>query len=306
MRKIGFRGARREKRLVLMIGTVDMKTSEDTVISALPTVLFVDDEESVLRAIQRQFSAEPYKLLLATSARNALDMLEKMVVQVVVSDFRMPNMNGAEFLGIIAERWPDTVRIVLSGFADLSSVITAINEGQIYKFICKPWQGAELKETVRTAVEKHRDQTALRQLADEVLAQNERIIASHIKNTLSVSQRNYFLEEATQDLAVYKQAFMKMSTPALLFANSSLLDLNLAADDLFGLGDGACPIELNNHPGLSEISEIAAQSLDKIGKTLDDAPYIILDHGKYLLEVTRLGGKDLYQLTLIVCHATIS
>jgi len=87
------------------------------------TILLIDDEDIVLRTLERHLAAEPYRIITAASARHALDILERTPVQVLVSDFRMPDLDGGELLKIAAERWPDTVRIVLSGYADLPSVI---------------------------------------------------------------------------------------------------------------------------------------------------------------------------------------
>lgn len=117
-------------------------------------ILFVDDEENVLKALKRLFMDEDYEILTANTGPAGLAILEKAPeVQVIISDYRMPEMNGVEFLQQVHKRWPETVRIVLSGFADTASVVSAINEGQIYKFIPKPWNDDDLKVTIAKAVE---------------------------------------------------------------------------------------------------------------------------------------------------------
>lgn len=108
---------------------------------------------------------DDYEILTAISGEDGLAVLaDNSDVQVVVSDFRMPGMNGVEFLRQVCEKYPETVRIVLSGYADTGAVVAAINEGQIYKFVSKPWSDEELRQTVAKAVEAfslHRQNRAL-------------------------------------------------------------------------------------------------------------------------------------------------
>ncbi len=117
-------------------------------------LLCVDDERNVLRAMERIFMDDDYEILTAASGEEGLTLFEENPgIQVVISDYRMPGMNGVEFLRQVFETYPDTVRIVLSGYADTASVVAAINEGQIYKFVAKPWNDEELRQTVAKAVE---------------------------------------------------------------------------------------------------------------------------------------------------------
>ncbi len=117
-------------------------------------LLCVDDERNVLRALERIFMDDDYEIITAGSGEEGLALFgENPDIQVVISDYRMPGMNGVEFLRQICEKHPDTVRIVLSGYADTASVVSAINEGQIYKFVSKPWSDEELRQTVAKAVE---------------------------------------------------------------------------------------------------------------------------------------------------------
>ncbi len=119
-------------------------------------ILLVDDEINVLRSLERTFLDDPYEILTASSAAEGLAVLERGApVQLVISDYRMPEMSGVEFLREVRKQWPDTVRIVLSGYADTGVVIAAINEGEIYKFIPKPWNDDELKVAVKNALERY-------------------------------------------------------------------------------------------------------------------------------------------------------
>lgn len=128
-------------------------------------ILFVDDEPNVLRALHRSFLDENYEILTAQSGPEALDMLaSEMPVQLVISDYRMPGMNGVEFLRKVCARWPETIRIVLSGFADAPAVVSSINEGKIFRFIPKPWDEQELKASIREGVEQFSNVRAIEHL----------------------------------------------------------------------------------------------------------------------------------------------
>ncbi len=118
-------------------------------------ILCVDDEPNVLTALRRLFMDDQYTILTATSAEDGLELLRQNNVQIVISDYRMPHMNGVEFLKEVRTVWPDTVRIVLSGYADAASIVSAVNEGQIYKFVPKPWNDDELKIIIAHAIERY-------------------------------------------------------------------------------------------------------------------------------------------------------
>ncbi len=119
------------------------------------TLLFVDDEEGVLRAMRRIFLDENYQVLTARDAREALQIMESRPVQLVVSDHRMPGMSGAQLLKEIKERWPETIRIMLTGHADVHSIMGAVNEGAVFKFITKPWHDEDLRLTVSLALQQY-------------------------------------------------------------------------------------------------------------------------------------------------------
>lgn len=118
-------------------------------------ILCVDDEQNVLNSLKRLFLDNNYTILTATSGQEGLKILEHEHVQLVISDYRMPAMNGVEFLRKVYKQWPNTVRIVLSGYADTAAIVGAINEGHIYKFIPKPWNDDELKVTLSNALERY-------------------------------------------------------------------------------------------------------------------------------------------------------
>jgi len=115
-------------------------------------VLIVDDEENILSALQRLFRKEEYEILTAQSGEEALETLDRQPVDLIISDLKMPTMNGIEFLAKAREKIPDALRIMLTGHADLKSVIEAIDKGEVYRFLLKPWNNDELKMTIRQAL----------------------------------------------------------------------------------------------------------------------------------------------------------
>lgn len=127
-----------------------------------PTLLLVDDEENILAALRRLLRRDGYRILSATSGTEGLQLLETYPVDVIISDQRMPQMTGVEFLRKAKTSFPDTIRIVLSGYTELQSIIDAVNEGAVYKFLTKPWDDDLLRGHVQEAFRQ-------KKLADENL-----------------------------------------------------------------------------------------------------------------------------------------
>jgi len=150
----------------------------------LPRILVVDDEEAILETMTFTFEGE-YEVFASTDARRALEILdEKAPIAVVLTDQRMPNMSGVEFLAEASRRHPNTVRMVLTGFADLEAILEAINDGHVYAYITKPWEPDHLKQLMKQAVERYR-----------LTVENERLLA-HLR------QANVFLEAVMNELDV--------------------------------------------------------------------------------------------------------
>jgi len=117
-------------------------------------ILFVDDEPNVTNALKHTLRKEKYDILIANSADEALAILGRELVDVVVSDEKMPGMSGSQLLAKVRREYPDTVRIILTGQASLDAAIRAINEGEIYRFLSKPCNGMELAVTIRHALQQ--------------------------------------------------------------------------------------------------------------------------------------------------------
>jgi len=132
-----------------------LETARKTVIGTMdtkPRILLIDDEERVLNALQIVFRGQ-YEVFSATEGSKALDILREQHIHVVISDQRMPEMTGVEFLRHAREISPNTVRILLTGFSDLSAIIDSVNEGEVFRFLNKPWGNRELLSVIGEAGE---------------------------------------------------------------------------------------------------------------------------------------------------------
>ncbi len=180
--------------------------------SPRPRILVVDDEEAILETMTFTFE-DDYEVLTSSSARDALALLEREgPVAVVISDQRMPEMTGVEFLARVFALHPTTVRIILTGFADMDAIIRSINDGHVYAYITKPWEPDQLKQVVRRAVEHH-----------ALAVENERLVGD-------LRGANVFLEAVMDEL----------DTGALAVdANGIVRAANRLAREYLGLGADA-------------------------------------------------------------------
>ena len=136
-------------------GTMNFSGKHNTTTSS--TVLFVDDESNILASLKRTLRREGYVILTANSAAEGFALLAKNPVQLIVSDQRMPEMNGTEFLSRVKSLYPQTVRMVLSGYSEISAVTDAINKGAVYRFMLKPWDDEKLREEILGALRHWRE-----------------------------------------------------------------------------------------------------------------------------------------------------
>ncbi|MBU2226046.1 MAG: response regulator, partial [Gammaproteobacteria bacterium] len=121
--------------------------------SQLPVLLCVDDEPGILKSLQRLFVGQPYQLQLASSGKQALELMATLKIHLIISDMRMPEMNGAEFLAQAAKLQPDCYRMLMTGYADMASTVQAINLGKIHSYVQKPWNNQELLVLVDEGLE---------------------------------------------------------------------------------------------------------------------------------------------------------
>ncbi len=172
-----------------------------------PCLLLVDDEPSVLSALRRLFRTQGYSILQAGTGAEALALLDAHSVDLVLSDMRMPAMDGASLLEAVRRRHPAVVRMLLTGYADIASTVAAINRGEIHRYIAKPWDDADLLLVVREALtrrdlEQHnaRLQALTQTQNDELLQLNQHLEARVAARTAELGQVNAMLEVAYAEL----------------------------------------------------------------------------------------------------------
>jgi signal transduction histidine kinase len=179
------------------------------------TLLVVDDEVDVLESLRHLFHRS-YRVLTASSGDEALELLNKNDVHLILSDQRMPGMSGDVFLSHARRLKPDAIRILFTGYADIQAVINAVNEGNIFRYILKPWDAIELEGVMRQAAEQF-----------ELLAERKRLIAELQAANLQLTQANQELEEAGQLKSSFIEvASHEFNTPiTLVLGHSELLRL---------------------------------------------------------------------------------
>jgi response regulator RpfG family c-di-GMP phosphodiesterase len=224
-------------------------------------ILCVDDERNVLRALERIFLDDDYQILTACSGEEGLQLLQAAPrVQVVISDYRMPGMNGVEFLKEVFRKHPQTIRIVLSGYADTASVVAAINEGQIYKFIPKPWNDDELRMTVVQALESFLIKQKNEELAEELRVKNGELRDLNANLERLVYERTSQLSRQNEALLYATDVLNHLPVGVLALAeDGSVLQINREAAQLLGVA----PHQVLGKAGWlelpAEVAELAQQ-----------------------------------------------
>ena len=181
-----------------------------------PVILFVDDEPSILSSLRRLFRPQGYRVLLADGGKAALAMLETEAVDLVVSDMRMPEMDGAVLLEQVRERWPTVVRILLTGYADIGSTVAAINRGQIHRYIAKPWDDRDLLMCVQDGLDRRRLEQENRALLALTRVQNDELQALNTDLAARVKARTSELEQVN---AMLETSFAQLHENFLLSIN---------------------------------------------------------------------------------------
>ncbi len=249
-----------------------------------PAVLFVDDEAGILSSLRRLTLDEDFRILTASSGEEGLRRLrEEAEVGVIVSDQRMPGMNGAEFLARSREIAPEALRIVLTGYADIHAAVAAINEGGACRYISKPWDDQELVQILRDAVrtyalqqENRRLNAIIQRQNEELKDWNERLKSRVLQQTAEIRRRNEDLHAANSRL--------KRNFQTTLEAFSSLIELQAK--------------ELRNHTrNVARLSLEIARQLDFTAEQLEELQIAALLHDiGEIGNPPRIAGKDIYSL----------
>jgi response regulator RpfG family c-di-GMP phosphodiesterase len=199
------------------------------------TLLLVDDEINILSALKRLLRQDKYDIVTANNGQEALEALKSGPVDVIVTDQRMPGMTGVEFLRLAKESYPDTVRIVLSGYTELQSVTDAVNEGAVYKFLTKPWDDGQLRGHVAEAFKR-------KEMADENLRLQQQLQMANLAleetnreldKLLKLQEERIETDEVS--LMVIHEILEHLPTPILgMDDEKNIVFVNAAAQSLFG------------------------------------------------------------------------
>ena len=138
------------------------------------TVLYVDDEENNLFSFKATFRIK-YNVYTAISGDEALKILNEKQVHIIITEQRMPEMTGVEFLEIVLEKFPDPMRILLTGYADMGAVVDAVNKGKIFHYLAKPWNEEELDLTINRAYEKYLEKAELKEMNEKLAGSNDQL-----------------------------------------------------------------------------------------------------------------------------------
>jgi response regulator RpfG family c-di-GMP phosphodiesterase len=211
--------------------------SEAMAATTPPTLLFVDDEPSILSALRRLFRPHGYQIFIAESGAAGLEVLAKEHIDLVISDMRMPEMDGAMFLKEVRARWPNVMRILLTGYADITSTVAAINQGEIYRYISKPWDDSEIVTIVAEAIEHQTLKQENQRLTTLTQAQNDQLKELNAglekkvaERTAEVRQALAFVEQSHSEL---KKSFL---TSVQVFAGLIELRNGTAGSQIAGHG----------------------------------------------------------------------
>ena len=250
--------------------SVNKKQSQDKLDA---TILFVDDEKNILSSLRRLFRPLVENIITAESGAEGLEVLHSAKVDIVISDMRMPEMDGAQFLEQVAEKYPETIRILLTGYADITSTIDAVNKGSIYRYISKPWEDNDICLTVEHAlkgkfleIEKNRLQALTESQNVELKELNEDLEERVQARTEEVRQTMGQLEVAHTSL---KKNYI---TTIKVFSN--IIELREGCDNSL----------------TRNIADLAHKIAKKIDMSDDDSQQVIF--ASLLRNIGRIGFSD--------------
>ena len=228
------------------------------------TVLFVDDEANVLRSIERILIREPYKKRFAGSGAEALALMEKEPAQVVVSDMKMPEMDGLTFLRIIKEKYPETVRMALSAFTQVAQILASINTGEVFRYVTKPAKAGELLEALQAAIAYY----LLRHDREELVE----TLTESVNNLKKEIKERKRVEEALRNSEERIRTIVNTAVDGIITADERgiIRSFNPAAEKIFGYSE----------------EEVTGWNL----KTLMPSPYRE-EHDTYISDYLRTGKR---------------
>lgn len=201
----------------------------------VPTVLCLDDEPSILRSLVRVFRSEPVRVITTSDAAEALAILRREPVSLILSDYRMPAVTGVRFLEQAREIAPDAFRILLTGYADIGAISNAINQGHIYKIIYKPWNDDDLKLAVRSTLEHAARNHENAALQERLAAQNGELQRLARQLEAQLSEKSETLTTCSGTLLLAQRLLHELPCAVLgVDATGQIVFANRAAEAWFG------------------------------------------------------------------------
>lgn len=288
-------------------------------------ILFVDDEEHILSALKRLFFAdEKIEIHTAKGGLEGLQILARENIDIVVSDQKMPKMSGNEFLRIVKEQHPKTLRMILTGYTDINAVIDSINHGEIYRHLTKPWDDNDLKITIYKALDylelKNQNQQmtkviqTLKQQLDgqsayhHILGKSKamELVFQHIKTVASVDWTVLIHGETGSGKELVARAIHEASprkNQPFVAINCAGLNDSLLSSQLFGHKKGSFTGAIQDHKGVFETAEGGTLFLDEIG---DIPPNVQINLLRVLeqKEIIRLGESQPRKIDVRIVTAT--
>lgn len=236
------------------------------------TVLCIDDEQNILNSLKRLLRKEGYRLLTASSGMEGLALLKEHQVHLVMSDQRMPEMSGTEFLSRVKDEYPDIIRIILTGYTEVDAITDSINRGHIYKFFLKPWNDENLKLEIEKALEQYDLIQANKELNRIILKQNEELKKINENLEDKVAERTRALKVQNHALELSRAIMEDIPCPILgISAEGSIVLINGAAQEItvqnrkIMLGENICtyfPPEFCERVDSASKGDIAGSSID--------------------------------------------
>lgn len=203
-------------------------------------LLLVDDEANIINALKRSLRRDGYQILTANGGAEGLEVLAGQQVGVIVSDQRMPHMTGAEFLSEVKALYPETMRIMLSGYTDLESVTSAINDGAIYKFLTKPWDDELLRDNIRKAFQHYEMARENQRLTQELRSANEELLRLNRLLERQVAEKNNEISRSSDLLRVSQRIFDQLPIAILVIDDRGMIAVaNKRSDRMLCGSEGA-------------------------------------------------------------------
>ena len=266
------------------------------------TLLLVDDEPNIVSALKRALRRDGYSILTANSAEEGLNLLVANKVGVIISDQRMPQMTGVDFLRKVKALYPKTLRLVLSGYTELESVTSAINEGAIYKFLTKPWDDKLLRDNIREAFEyyemEQENQRLTRELQhsnNELFRLNQNLEQQVMQKTREIMHNINMLEISQEILEHLPVAIIGIDEHNMIAASNRL------ADELFRSHLGGCLLGLQANEYLPETLLRALQQTPSVSAAEFNGGILHLEDGNVMqVWVSPMGDFSRSKGTIIV------